>query len=140
MDLIVPAGPGLPGGLLIPDSELIERFSRSPGPGGQSVNTSDTRVELFWDPARSAVLNDGQRDRLLARAGEPLAALAHRHRSQHRNRLTAREQLGSQIRELLAPPPPARRKTRPTRGSKERRLEAKKQRGRTKQLRGRVRD
>ena len=66
--------------------------------------------------------------------------VASEHRSQHRNRVAARERLADQVRSALAPPPPPRRPTRPTRGSKERRLEAKKQRGETKSLRGRVRD
>ncbi|TNM45183.1 aminoacyl-tRNA hydrolase, partial [Nocardioides albidus] len=118
----------------------VERFSRSPGPGGQSVNTTDSRVELVWDPATSAVLTDAQRARLLARAAGPISVVAHEHRSQHRNRVAARERLAARVRELLAPPPPTRRPTRPTRGSKERRLDAKRQRGRTKQLRGRVED
>lgn len=140
MDLSVPPGPGLPDGLVIPESELVERFSRSPGPGGQSVNTTDSRVELVWDPTTSTALDERQRARLLARSDVPLVVVAHEHRSQHRNRGTARERLAGRIRELLAPPPPPRRATKPTRGSKERRLEAKRQRGRTKQLRGRVQD
>lgn len=140
MELTVPPGPGLPGGLVIPDTELVERFSRSPGPGGQSVNTTDSRVELVWDPAGSAVLSDTQRSRLLASAGGPIGVVAHEHRSQHRNRVAARERLAARVRELLAPPAPTRRATKPTRGSKERRLEAKRQRGQTKQLRGRVQD
>ncbi|HWJ10031.1 MAG TPA: alternative ribosome rescue aminoacyl-tRNA hydrolase ArfB [Nocardioides sp.] len=140
MQLTVPPGPGVPDGLVIPDSELVERFSRSPGPGGQSVNTTDSRVELVWDPTTSTVLDERQRARLLARTEAPLVVVAHEHRSQHRNRAAARERLAGRIRELLAPPPPSRRATRPTRGSKERRLEAKRQRGRTKQLRGRVED
>ncbi|WP_435769284.1 alternative ribosome rescue aminoacyl-tRNA hydrolase ArfB [Nocardioides sp. SYSU DS0651] len=139
-DLVIQAGPGLPAGLLIPDAELVERFSRSPGPGGQSVNTTDTRVELVWDPASSAALDETQRRRIVDRAAGPLVVVAHEHRSQHRNRVAARARLADQVRELLAPPPPARRPTRPTRGSKERRLEDKRQRGRTKQLRGRVED
>lgn len=138
MDLVVPPGPGLPDGLVIADSELVERFSRSPGPGGQSVNTTDSRVELVWDPSASTALDERQRARLLARTDGPLVVVAHEHRSQHRNRSTARERLAARVRELLAPPPPPRRATKPTRGSKERRLEAKRQRGRTKQLRGRV--
>ncbi len=140
MDLDVPAGPGLPEGLVIPDTELVERFSRSPGPGGQSVNTSDTRVELVWDPTDTSVLTDSQRSRLLARSPGPIAVVAHEHRSQHRNRVAARERLAARVRELLAPPPPPRRATKPTRGSKERRLEAKRQRGTTKRLRGSVDD
>lgn len=140
MDLDVPAGPGLPEGLVIPDTELVERFSRSPGPGGQSVNTSDSRVELVWDPSGSGVLTDTQRTRLLTRSPGPIAVAAHEHRSQHRNRVAARERLAARVRDLLAPPPPPRRATKPTRGSKERRLEAKRQRGTTKRLRGSVDD
>ncbi|MEU0315858.1 alternative ribosome rescue aminoacyl-tRNA hydrolase ArfB [Nocardioides sp. NPDC006273] len=133
-------GPGLPDGLVIPDAELVERFSRSPGPGGQSVNTTDSRVELSWDPAESSALDERQRARLLARSPGPIHVVSHEQRSQHRNRITARERLAERVRELLAPPPPTRRPTKPTRGSKERRLDAKRQRGQTKQLRGRVQD
>ena len=140
MDLSVPPGPGLPDGLVRPDGELVERFSRSPGPGGQSVNTTDSRVELVWDPGASTALDERQRTRILARTTGPLVVVAHEHRSQHRNRTAARERLAARIRELLAPPPPRRRPTKPSRGAKERRLEAKRQRGQTKQLRGRVQD
>lgn len=137
----VPPGPGLPGGLEIPDAELVERFSRSPGPGGQSVNTTDSRVELEYDVAASAALDDDQRARLLRRLPGPvLRIVASEHRSQHRNRAAARERLAEQLRSALAPPPPPRRPTKPTRGSQRRRLEAKKARGETKALRGRVRD
>ncbi len=139
-DLDVPAGPGLPDGLVIPAGELAERFSRSPGPGGQSVNTADSRVELLFDLAASSALTDSQRTRATRRLGGPVVSIvASEHRSQHRNRVAARERLADRLREALAPPPPPRRATRPTRGSKERRLEAKKQRGHTKSLRGRVR-
>lgn len=140
MDLVVPPGPGLPDGLVIPDGELVERFSHSPGPGGQSVNTTDTRVELLWDPAASTVLDERQRSRLLARADGPIGVVAHEHRSQLRNRNAARERLAARVRELLAPPPPPRRATKPTRGSQERRLQTKRQRGETKRLRGRPQD
>ena len=137
----MPAGPGVPDGLLIPAGDLVERFSRSPGPGGQSVNTTDSRVELEYDVTTSTALTDTQRQRLLARLPEPVVrVVASEHRSQHRNRVAARERLAEQLRTALAPPPPTRRPTKPTRGSKERRLEAKKQRGTTKSLRGRVRD
>ncbi|MER6937783.1 aminoacyl-tRNA hydrolase, partial [Nocardioides sp. NPDC000441] len=108
-DLRVPPGPGLPEGLVIPDSELVERFSRSPGPGGQSVNTTDSRVELSWDPAASSALDERQLARLLARSSGPLVVVSHEQRSQHRNRVAARERLADRIRELLAPPPPTRR-------------------------------
>lgn len=138
-DLPIPAGPGLPSGATIPAAELLERFSRSPGPGGQSVNTSDTRVELVFDPATSAAFTDAQRRRVLAAlpAG-PVTVTASEHRSQLRNRAAARERLVALLREAVAPPPPPRRPTRPSRSSQRRRVEAKKQRGRTKQLRGRV--
>ena len=140
-DLRVPSGPGLPAGLVIPAGELVERFSRSPGPGGQSVNTTDSRVELEYDVARSSALSDSQRTRLLSRLpGSSVRVVATEHRSQHRNRVAARERLTEILRTALAPPPPARRPTKPTRGSKERRLDAKKQRGATKSLRGRVQD
>jgi ribosome-associated protein len=139
-DLHVPAGPGLPDGLVVPAGELVERFSKSPGPGGQSVNTTDSRVELELDVAASTVLTATQRARALRRwPGGRVSVAASEHRSQHRNRVAARERLADLLREALAPPPPPRRATRPTRGSKERRLRAKKERAQTKALRGRVR-
>ncbi len=139
-DLLVPVGPGLPDGLTVPAAELVERFSKSPGPGGQSVNTTDSRVELEYDVATSTALTDAQRSRALGRLADPvISVVASEHRSQHRNRVAARERLAEQLREALAPPPPPRRPTKPTRGSQRRRLEAKKQRGETKALRGRVR-
>jgi ribosome-associated protein len=140
-DLHVPAGPGLPEGLVVPAAELVERFSKSPGPGGQSVNTTDSRVELEYDAAASTALTDTQRARALRRWPEGRVSIAaSEHRSQHRNRVAARERLAELLREALAPPPPPRRPTRPSRGAKERRLKAKKERASTKSLRGRVRD
>ena len=139
-DLRVPPGPGLPEGLVIPDAELVERFSRSPGPGGQSVNTTDSRVELEWDPSSTGALDESQLARIRSRTTGPILVVSHEQRSQHRNRVAARERLALRIRDLLAPPPPTRRPTKPTRGSKERRLDAKRQRSQTKQLRGRVQD
>lgn len=139
MNLRVSPGPGLPAGLDVPETELVERFSRSPGPGGQSVNTTDSRVELEYDAATSSVLTDTQRARVVGRLGSPVRIVASEHRSQHRNRVAARERLAAMLREALAPPPPPRRPTKPTRGSQRRRLDAKKQRGQTKALRGRVR-
>lgn len=142
-DLTVPAGPGIPSGLVVPAAELTERFSRSPGPGGQSVNTSDSRVELVFAVATSPTLTQTQRTRVVSRLGDRLTdgavvVTASEHRSQHRNRVTARERLADLLREALAPPPPPRRATKPTRGSQRRRLERKKQRGQTKSLRGRI--
>ena len=140
-DLTVASGPGLPDGLVIPAGELVERFSKSPGPGGQSVNTSDSRVELAYDVRSASSLSEAQRRRALKRwPGGTVAIAASEHRSQHRNRVAARDRLAELLREALAPPPPPRRPTRPTRGSKERRLQGKKERSRTKALRGRVTD
>jgi ribosome-associated protein len=140
VDLVVPPGPGLPQGLVVPAVELVERFSRSSGPGGQSVNTTDSRVEVEWDARESAVLTETQRRRLLGRLPDGvLTVTAAEHRSQHRNRVAARERLAERVRTLLAPPPPSRRPTRPTLGSQRRRLDAKRQRAQTKALRGRVR-
>lgn len=138
-DLVLPPGPGLPSGTTIPAGELTERFSRSPGPGGQSVNTSDTRVELLFDPLTSAAFTEAQLQRILnALPRGPISVTASEHRSQLRNRTAARERLIAILREAVAPPPPPRRATKPSRASQRRRVETKKQRGRTKDLRGRV--
>lgn len=140
-DLVVAPGPGLPGGLVVPSADLVERFSRSPGPGGQSVNTADSRVELEYDLRSATGLSTAQRARALRRWPSGVVVIAaSEHRSQHRNRVAARERLATLLREALAPPPPPRRPTKPTRGSKERRLQDKKQRSRTKSLRRRVAD
>ncbi|WP_116046371.1 alternative ribosome rescue aminoacyl-tRNA hydrolase ArfB [Amycolatopsis palatopharyngis] len=120
--------------LVIPAGELSERFSRSSGPGGQGVNTTDSRVELSFDVANSPSLRDDQRERLLRRlsgrlTGGVLTIAASEHRAQLANREAARERLVAALRDAMAPPPPPRRPTRPTRGSKERRIAAKKRRG-----------
>jgi ribosome-associated protein len=122
---------------VVPEAELTERFSRSSGPGGQGVNTTDSRVELSYDVARSPSLPDHLRDRVLQRLDSRLVdgvltISASEHRSQLRNREAARERLAQLLREAAAPPPPRRRPTRPTLGSKERRLAQKKRRGETK--------
>ena len=141
MDLRVRPGPGVPRGLTVPESDLVERFSRSSGPGGQSVNTTDSRVELSLDVSATAALDDAQRSRALRSLdASVLAVAASEHRSQHRNRLAARERLAGRLREAIAPPPMPRVPTKPTRGSQRRRLKAKKERGQTKALRGRVHD
>ena len=142
MDLVVPPGPGLPHGLVIPGTELDERFSRSSGPGGQGVNTTDSRVEVELDVATCPSLTEAQRQRALARLRSRLVegrlvVVASEHRSQRRNRVAARDRLGALLREALAPPPPPRRATRPTRGSQERRLGAKRRRAQTKAGRSR---
>ena len=131
-------GPGLPQGLVVPEGDLVERFSRSSGPGGQSVNTTDSRVEVVLDLTRTSALSDDQRRRAVERVGAVLSVTASEQRSQLRNRTAARQRLADRLREALAPPPVTRVPTKPTRGSKRRRLEAKSRRGRTKQLRGRV--
>jgi len=143
-DLVVPPGRGLPAGLTVPGGELVERFSRSSGPGGQGVNTSDSRVELRYDVARSSALTEVQRARALSYLAPRLVdgvltITASEHRSQLQNRLAARARLVNYLREALAPPPPPRRATRPSRGAKQRRLDVKKQRGQIKAGRARVR-
>lgn len=140
-DLCVPAGPGAPRGLRIPAGELVEQFSHASGPGGQGVNTADSRVQLSLDLATSTALTEPQRERVLSRLttrlnGTVLTISAAEHRSQHRNRRAARERLAGLLREALVPPV-TRRATRPTRGSQRRRLERKRQRALTKQQRRR---
>ena len=127
-------------GLTIPESELSWRFSRSSGPGGQGVNTADSRAELVWDVAGSAVLSPLQRERLLERLSSRvvdgvLTITASEHRSQLRNRDAARARLVDVVADALRPPSPSRRPTRPSRGARERRLEAKKRRTDVKRLR-----
>jgi ribosome-associated protein len=141
-DLAVPPGPGLPGGLVIAADELAERFSRSSGPGGQGVNTTDSRVELSFAPGTSRSLTESQRERVTevlasSLVGDRLVVAASEYRAQLRNRTAARERLAALLRDALAPPPPPRRPTRPTRGSQRRRLDAKKRRGQLKSGRGR---
>ncbi|MBE1878355.1 alternative ribosome rescue aminoacyl-tRNA hydrolase ArfB [Myceligenerans pegani] len=137
-----PVRPGLvvSHALTIPRAELRERFSRSSGPGGQGVNTTDSRVELTWDVAGSVVLSDAQRERLVARLADRLVdgvltVVASEHREQRRNRDAAARRLMALVADALAPPPRTRRPTRATRASHERRLTAKKQRSTTKRLR-----
>jgi ribosome-associated protein len=123
--------------LVIPASELRERFSRSSGPGGQSVNTTDSRVELSFDIARSPSLPERERGRALSRletrlADGVLTVAAETERSQLMNRDAARTRLAAVIKEAIAPPPPPRVPTKPTRGARERRLADKRRRGQTK--------
>jgi len=128
-------------GITIPPEELSWRFSRSPGPGGQSVNTSDSRAELSFNVAESAVLPPSLKERAL-RALEGrltdgvITVTAAENRSQLRNREAAAARLSALLAEATAPPPRPRRPTRPTRASKERRLAAKQRRSQTKRLRG----
>ena len=127
---------------MLPARELHWRFSRSSGPGGQGVNTADSRVELSFDLAGSPSFPDHLRARALARLENRLVdgvltVVASEHRSQLRNRDAARERLAAVLRAALAPDPPRRRPTRPTAGSKRRRLDDKARRGAVKRLRGR---
>lgn len=131
--------------LVIPAAELQWRFSRSPGPGGQHVNTSDSRAELSWNVRASRVLTDAQRTRLLTRlqgrlVADAVTVSASEQRSQLRNREVAMRKLADVVRSALAPDAPTRRPTKPTRGSARRHLAAKAQRSETKKLRRRPRD
>ena len=140
-DLRIPAGPGCPRGLVVPAGELVERFSHASGPGGQGVNTADSRVQLSLDLATTVALNEKQRERALSVLGDRLSGTvltiaAAEHRSQRRNRTAARERLAHVLRAALTPPTP-RRATKPTRASKLRRLADKKRRGEVKARRRR---
>lgn len=126
--------------MLIPERELGWRFSRSGGPGGQGVNTTDSRVELLFDVAASTTLTEQQRARVLQRLSNRLVdgvltVVASEYRSQLRNREAARARLAAMLRAALAPDPPARRPTRPSRAARERRLADKRRRMLTKRLR-----
>ncbi|GAB3302642.1 alternative ribosome rescue aminoacyl-tRNA hydrolase ArfB [Geodermatophilus aquaeductus] len=129
------------GSLVVPSAALSWRFSRSSGPGGQGVNTADSRVELSLAPLELRGLTDVQRQRLAERlAGRlvdgVLTVTASEHRQQLRNRGAARERMAAVLRAALAAPPAARRRTKPTRGSQERRIAEKKRRGEIKRRRG----
>jgi ribosome-associated protein len=128
-------------GLVIPPEELSWRFSRSPGPGGQSVNTTESRVELSFDLARSAALPLPLKERALAAlagrmTGGVITVTASEYRSQLRNREAAAGRLSALLTEATAPPPRPRRPTRPSRGARERRLADKQRRSEIKRLRG----
>lgn len=128
--------------LTIAAAELCWRFSRSSGPGGQHVNTSDSRVELAWNISHSSSLTETQRERLLGRLDHQLNAgvltvTASEQRSQLRNRETAVVKLTALVSAALQPDPIKRRSTKPTKGSKRRHLATKTQRSETKRLRQR---
>jgi len=127
-------------GVVVPERELSWRFSRSSGPGGQSVNTADSRVELSVDVANTTALTPGLRQRALDRLSDRLVdgvltVVASEHRSQLRNREAAEQRLAETLRAAIAPPPRRRRATKPTRASVERRLASKRRRGDVKQTR-----
>jgi ribosome-associated protein len=138
-DLQVPVAGRAP--VHLPAAELRWRFSRSSGPGGQHVNTTDSRVELIFDLAASEALSPPLKARALRRL-EPqllegcLVISASEQRSQWQNRVAAQRRLVALLEQALKPPPPPRRATRPTRGSVQRRLEAKARRSAVKRQRG----
>jgi len=129
--------------VVVPAHELTWRFSRSSGPGGQSVNTSDSRVELSVDVAETSALSPLLRSRALDRLADRLVdgvvtVTASEHRSQLRNREAAMTRMAELLREAVAPPAAPRRPTRPTKTAREQRLADKRRRGQVKRLRGRA--
>lgn len=126
--------------VIVPAAELRWRFSRASGPGGQSVNTTDSRVELSFDLGASTAVPPALRERALAAlAGRAvdgvLSVVAAEERSQWQNRRLARERLAEQLAAAMAPPPRPRRATRPSRGAVERRIAAKRRRSEVKRTR-----
>ena len=123
--------------VMIPDQELLVRVCRASGPGGQHVNTSNTKVQLLWSPATSVGLSDLQRERVIGKLSARLTkegvliCSAEAHRSQARNLEEARERLAQLVRQALFVPK-ARKATKPSRGQKAKRLKAKKERGQIK--------
>jgi ribosome-associated protein len=127
-------------GIVIPPDDLSWRFSRSPGPGGQSVNTTESRVELSYDVTGSGALGPFLKERAVAAlagrlTGGVLTVTASEFRSQLRNRQAAAERMSALLTEATAPPPRPRRPTRPSRGARERRLADKQRRSQVKRLR-----
>jgi ribosome-associated protein len=123
-------------GISIPLDEVEMRATRSSGPGGQHANVTASRVEASFDVGASSALTDEQKRRVMARCGPVVRAVAQDTRSQRRNRDLALERLASRLARALAVQR-QRKATRPTRASKERRLQQKRSRGETKRLRGR---
>ncbi len=127
-------------GVIVPASELEVRAARSGGPGGQSVNTTSSKVELRWSVADSRALSEAQRARLLDRLAPRLTTdgvlilQGSEHKSQHRNREAVVARFRAVVGEALEPPTP-RRRTRPSRSAKQRRLQNKRHRGEVKRLR-----
>lgn len=128
------------GRYLIPAQELTWRFSRASGPGGQGVNTTDSRIELSYDLLASTAFTPELKERAAARlrtrlTGSVITVVASEYRSQLRNRRAARERLAALLAEAIAPPPRNRRATKPSKGAVARRLDAKARRSETKRLR-----
>jgi ribosome-associated protein len=126
--------------VVVPEHELSWRFSRSGGPGGQSVNTADSRVELSLDVAQTSALSPLLRQRALNRLAdrlvdEVITVTASEHRSQLRNREAAMTRMAELLRTAIAPPATPRKRTRPSKAAKERRITEKKRRGEIKRLR-----
>ncbi|QSB04445.1 alternative ribosome rescue aminoacyl-tRNA hydrolase ArfB [Natronoglycomyces albus] len=126
--------------VVIPEADLVWRFSRSSGPGGQGVNTTDSRAELSVDLRLTAALPENLRERVLSRLSGQLTdgvltVAASEYRSQLQNRKAARERVAQILREALKPPPPPRRPTKPSRAAMRRRKENKRRRSQTKRLR-----
>jgi ribosome-associated protein len=132
-------------GLIIPGAELAVQVSRASGPGGQHVNTTDTRVQLRWSVADSAVLTEAQRAQLQRKLGSRLSAdgiltvACDTHRSQRRNREEARERLAALVREGLRRPRPRRRTSVP-RAQRAKRLEDKRRQAAVKRQRKKPRE
>ena len=120
--------------VVLPPAEVRFRFSRSSGPGGQHAQKSETRVEALFDVEASGALTETQKRRVVARAGPILRAVAQDERSQTRNRELALERVVGQLRDALRVER-KRRPTKPTAASRERRLEQKRRRSKTKRLR-----
>jgi len=131
-------------GLTLPGWSMTEEFVLASGPGGQNVNKTSSAVQLRFFPGSAGVFSDHQLKRLMQIAGRRAAKdgsiliQASRHRAQERNREDARDRLKQLVLKALEPPPPPRKKTRPTRGSVERRLKAKAGRSSIKKMRGSV--
>ena len=128
------------GSVIVPEAELEWRFSRSSGPGGQSVNTSDSRVELRLDVAATSALSPMLRERALARlegrlVDGVLSVTASEQRSQWQNRMAAERKLADLLAAAIAPPPRPRVATKPSRAARQRRVDEKRHRGNTKRLR-----
>ena len=125
------------GAYAIPDADLTWRFSRSSGPGGQGVNTTDSRVQLTYALADSDAFPDPLKRRALSRLGDEVTVVASEHRAQLSNRRAAEERLVAILEEAMQPPPRKRVPTKPSKGAQKRRVDQKKARGETKRLRGR---
>lgn len=124
-------------GHTIPESDLSWRFSRSSGPGGQGVNTADSRVQLTFDLAGSDSFPDAMKQRMVARLGAEVVVVASEHRAQLLNRRAAAARLARLLEDAMRPPPARRVPTKPSKGSQQRRVGDKRRRGETKRLRGR---